>query len=54
MSPNEYNVFAPKHFKILSYKSTMIILTIAKDIKYNIETNTLLSKLQQTKYIIYE
>ena len=54
MSPNEYNVFAPKHFKILSYKSTMIILTIAKDIEYNIETNTLLSKLQQIKYIIYD
>lgn len=54
MSPNEYNVFAPKPFKILSYKSTMIILTIAKDIKCNIETNTLLSKLQQIKYIIYD
>lgn len=54
MSPNEYNVFAPKLCKILLYKSTMIILTITKDIKYNIETNTLLSKLQQIKYTIYD
>ena len=36
MSPNEYNVFAPKHFILLSYKYTMIILNIAQDFKYTI------------------